>query len=317
MRDNPWIRFIGRRLAGLVFALLFLLVVVFMTVRLIPGDPVQHLLGEQSDPGARERITQELGLDRPLISQFFAYVGDLAHGDFGNSLRSGQPVGQLISERIGGSLALAGAALALTLLIGIPLGILVGALTQNGRRRRLDVGYQTITQILATIPEFLAAVVLAYVFAVRYQLLPVAGQGGIRNLVLPVAALTIGAAAALSRFVRVETVNVLAQDYIRTARSARLPWRIVYGREVLPNVLTAALTIGGLLLAGLIGGAVIVENVFALPGLGTALAGAIEFNDYTVIQGIILVLGIIVIVVNTIVDVLLALIDKRSLARVS
>jgi peptide/nickel transport system permease protein len=314
--SNPWLGFIARRLLGLVLVVFFLVFAVFMSVRLIPGDPAEAL-AFQITPQEVERARQEMGLDRPIHSQFVTYVGDLLHGDMGTSFLSRQAVTDVIRERAGNSLKLAGIALVVTLLIGVPLGMLMGALTSDGRHRKLDVGYQGATQFLATLPEFLVATVLAYLLAVRFQLLPVAGDEGWRSLVLPVLALVIGATASLSRFVRAETLNVLAQDYVRTARSKRLPARILYTRHVLPNVLTGALTIGGLLFAGLIAGAVIVENVFNRPGIGTVLTSALAGRDYPLIQGITLMLGAIVVITNAVVDVLLAVIDKRSLARES
>jgi peptide/nickel transport system permease protein len=303
---------VARRLIGLVFVIFFLVVAVFMSVRLIPGDPAEAL-AFQITPQEVERARQEMGLDRPIHEQFVTYLGDLLHGDMGTSFLSRQAVTEVIRERAGNSFALAGIALVVTLAIGIPLG----AMTSEGRHRKLDVGYQGATQFLATLPEFLVATILAYLLAVRFRLLPVAGDEGWRSLVLPVLALVIGAIASLSRFVRAETLNVLAQDYIRTARSKRLPARIIYTRHVLPNVLTGALTIGGLLFAGLIAGAVIVENVFNRPGIGTVLTSALAGRDYPLIQGITLMLGVIVVVSNAVVDLLLAVVDKRSLARES
>jgi len=299
-----------------VLVLAFLVFAVFMSVRLIPGDPAEAL-AFQITPQEVERARQEMGLDRPIHTQFVTYVGDLLNGDMGTSFLSRQSVTEVIRERAGNSLLLAGISLVLTLLIGIPLGILMGALTSEGRHRKVDIGYQGATQFLATLPEFLLATILAYVLAVRFQVLPVAGDDGWESLVLPVMALVIGATASLSRFVRVETLNVLAQEYVRTARSKRLPARVIYTRHVLPNVLTGALTIGGLLFAGLIAGAVIVENVFNRPGIGTVLTSALAGRDYPLIQGITLVLGAIVVITNAVVDLLLALIDKRSLARES
>ena len=314
--SNLWVRFVVRRLTGLVFVMVFVVFAVFMSVRLIPGDPADAL-AFQISPQEVERARHDMGLDRPVHKQFFTYVGDLLHGDLGSSFLTRQSVTEIIKERAGNSFGLAGISLALTLFIGIPLGMLVGALTSEGRSRRIDVGFQGITQFLATLPDFLLATILAYLFAVKMAWLPVAGDEGWQSLVLPVLALVAGSIAGLARFVRVETLNVLAQDYVRTARSKRLPARIIYIRHVLPNVLTAALTIGGLLFAGLIGGAVIVENVFNRPGLGTVLTSALAGRDYPLIQGITLMLAGLVVVSNAVVDFLLAIIDKRSLARQS
>jgi peptide/nickel transport system permease protein len=297
--------------------MLFLILAVFMSVRLIPGDPADVALGFEASPQEKQQLRHELLLDRPLYEQFGVYLERVAQLDFGTSYRTRQPVSQVIKERIGNSAELAGVALIVVLVLGVPLGLLMGAMTREGRHRRLDVGYQGVTQFLGTLPEFLKATVLAYFFAVLFRWLPVAGDSGWETLVLPVAAIALGATARLSRFVRVETLNVLSQDYIRTARSGGLSNRIIFFRHTLPNVMTAALTISGLIFSGLIGGAVIVENVFARPGLGTAVTEAMQARDYPQIMALTLTLGAIVLVVNTIVDVLLAIVDKRSLARES
>jgi peptide/nickel transport system permease protein len=169
--------------------------------------------------------------------------------------------------------------------------------------------------VLASIPEFLTATFLAFVFGVWLRLLPVAADASFRGAILPVIAISLGSTAFLMRIVRTETLNVLAMDYMRTARSKRLPARRIYLRHLLPNVVTSAFSVGGLVFANLIGGAVVVENVFARPGLGTALVASVLERDYPTTQGLILVLGIIVVVVNAIVDIVSALVDPRSLAR--
>jgi len=172
-----------------------------------------------------------------------------------------------------------------------------------------------VTSVGGALPEFLASTFLAFVFAIWLRWLPVAGADERAAIVLPALAISLRPISVLSRIVRVETLNVLAQDYMRTARSKRLPPRLLYLRHALPNVLTAALTIGGLLFTGLLGGAVIVENVFAWPGLGTAVVQAVLNRDYPVIQGVILMLGMAVVLVNTLVDILLGVVDPRSIIR--
>ena len=222
-----------------------------------------------------------------------------------------------IRQQAKNSLELASAILALTLLVAVPLGILVASLTREGRRRRLDIAFTGAMSAMGAIPEYLLATVLALLFAVLWRLFPVAGGGGLKTLVLPTLAVSMPAIGVLSRIVRVETLGVLAQDYIRTARGKRLPSHTILIRHVLPNVLTSVLTVGGIIFAGMIGGAVIVENVFARPGLGTALVSAILSYDYPMVEGITLTLGIAVVVINFGVDVTIGLIDRRSLIRQS
>jgi peptide/nickel transport system permease protein len=316
--SNLWVRFVLRRLLGLVCVLVVLVIAIFSAVRLIPGDPVRSVVGLDASAVVYNRVRNELGLEHSFLTQLGTYLSQLLfHGNLGTSFTSKQPVSQIITQNITPSAELAGLALAFVLIIGIPVGIAVASITRDNRHRRFDVAYQGVSQLFGTIPDFLLATALVFLFAVKIQLLPVAGSAGWKSLVLPVLSLAIPTTAILSRIVRAETRNVLAQDYMRTARGKRLPRRLLLFRHALPNVLTAALTVAGLLFAGLIGGAVIIENVFARPGLGTQLTNALLSEDYPTVQGITIVLGAVVVVVNGLVDVLLALIDKRSLARES
>jgi peptide/nickel transport system permease protein len=190
-----------------------------------------------------------------------------------------------------------------------------GSLTRDGRHRVGEFTFAGATSVVGSLPEFLMATLLVLVFAVRWRIFPVAGGSDLKGLILPVAAVSLRPVALLLRIVRVETLNVLATDYMRTARWKRLPYRRTMFRHALPHVLTAALSVGGLLFAGLVGGAVVVENVFARPGLGTALVNAVIARDYPVVQGITFVLGAVVVLVTVSVDVVTALIDPRSVVR--
>jgi peptide/nickel transport system permease protein len=312
-----WLQFLLRRVAGLFLVLATLIVAVFMMVHLIPGDPVVNALGTDAQPEIVAQIRKDNGFDDPLVTQFTHYVTHLAHGNMGQAFITNEPVSRTIHQRIGSSLQLAGAALLLVLGLSIPIGLIAGALTREGRHRRLELGFTSITSVLAAIPDYLTATLLAFFFAVQFRLLPVAGSGSLKTLILPALAVSLGPTMSLARLVRLEALNVLAQDYVRTARSQRLPTMTIYLRHALPNVVTAALTVGGILFAHIIGGAVIVENVFARPGLGTALVNAVIAKQYVVVQGITLMLGLFVVVVNTSVDVLLAILDPRSLTRKS
>jgi peptide/nickel transport system permease protein len=314
LRKNIWVRFIGQRLAGLFAVLVALTIATFMMVRLIPGDPAENLAGPNTTGAELEELRRSLLLDRPLPEQFIHYVQNLLSGDLGTSYLTRQPVSEIIADRLPQSAQMAVLALILVLVSAILLGLIAGAVTQGGRRRKTELGFTAVTSVVGSVPEFLAGTFLAFIFAVSLGLLPVAGADGWQGLVLPVLALSLRPIAVLSRIVRVETLNVLAQDYIRTARSKRLPAPLIYLRHILPNVLTAALTIGGVLFAGLIGGGVVVEAVFARAGVGTALVNAVLSRDYPVVQGIMLLLGAAVVVINAIVDVVLGLIDPRSLA---
>ena len=314
--DNPWVRFLIRRLVSLLLVCVGVVLAAFIMVRLIPGDPAVVVAGQAASAARIAEVRDELGLDKPFLTQFAAYAGDLLHGEMGASFQlSKKPVGELIAERIGNSVQLAASALVAVLLFSIPLGMLMGALTREGRRRRLEVAFTGISSVVGAFPEFLLATFLAFIFAVWLRVLPVASDAFPQNLVLPLLAVSLRPIFVLSRIVRVETLNVLTTDYIRTARSKQLPMRVIYLRHVLPNVATAALTIGGLLFSGIVGGAVIVENIFNRPGLGTTLVNAVRANDYPVVQGVVLVLGFTVVFANAIVDITLTMANPRSLAR--
>ena len=253
MTQNVWLRFAVRRLLGLALVLFLLTFAVFASIRLIPGDPAEIFLGDQALPQEVDRYRADIGLDEPAYKQFFSFVGNLFQGDLGESFRTHQPVAQIISERLP-ELARARRALA-----GVRADDRHPARAGDGRAEPARAAPAArgrlpgVDQVLATIPEFLFATAVAYLFAVKFELLPVAGDEGWQSIILPVVALVAGSTAAMSRFVRVETLNVLARDYIRTARSAQLSSSEIYFRHVLPNVLTAALTIGGLIFAGRIG----------------------------------------------------------------
>jgi peptide/nickel transport system permease protein len=193
----------------------------------------------------------------------------------------------------------------------------MGVLTRAGRRPRTELSFTSSTVILAAIPEFLLAVGLVYVFAVKLHWLPVAGRGALSSYLLPVISLAIGPAAVLARICRVELLAVLQTDYLRTARAKRLPATAVYVRHALPNAVTATITLGGLLLGGMVAGTVLVENVFGWPGLGSTIVSSILSKDYPLVQGVVLVYGAGVLLVNLAVDVILALLDPRSTIRES
>jgi peptide/nickel transport system permease protein len=312
---HPLVRLIVRRIVGLVFVAAIVMAAVFLMVQLVPGDPIYQSFGGDLTLQRYHELRHLYHFDLPLYDQFRIYVGNVLHGELGRSYVTQQPVADLIKQRIGASAELAGAGLLIVMLIAIPLGILSAAFTREGRHSKVEVVFMGVTSMLASIPDYLSGTILAFVFAVQFRLLPVAGTAGWRTLVLPALAVSMSPTMSLARIVRLETLNVLSQDYIRTARSQRLPWYLIYGRHVLPNVLTAALTVGGLIFAGIIGGAVIVENVFARAGLGSALVEAVIFNNYPVVQAITLFFCILVVMVNMLIDITLATIDPRSLAK--
>lgn len=306
-------RFLLLRVIGLAGTLFALLIAAFMLVHLIPGDPARRIAGLNASPQYVMEIHARLGLDRPLIEQFASYVNGVVHLDFGESFVTGEPVVQVLAQRLRYTGVLAASGLIIMITLGVPFGLLAAALAYGHRHPKGELISTAAAAVGGAIPEILAATVLAAVFGVWLRLLPVAGAQGWTSVILPALAISVRPAALLARVVRVETLNVLSQDYIRTARSKRLPARALYLRHVLPNVLTPVLTLSGVLFSSLLGGAIIVENVFAWPGLGVLLSSSVLVGDYPVIQGTVLVLGVAVVAVNTIVDSILRVVDPRSL----
>jgi peptide/nickel transport system permease protein len=300
---------------SLASVLAALLLACFLLLHLVPGDPAQRVAGLDATPEDVANVRHALRLDRSLVVQFVDYAASVAHLEFGKSFVTNEPVARVIADRLPKTLELALAAILLVMGISLPFGMLAAAFTRENRNRGFELAFTAVTSTMSALPNFLSATFLAFFFAVWLRWLPVAGASQWSAVILPATAVGLRPLAELTRIVRVETLNVLAQDYLRTARGKRLPGRLIYLRHVLPNVLTSTLTIGGLVFAGLVGGTVVVENVFAWPGLGTALVQAILARDYPVVQGITLLLGFAVVLVNTAVDTTLNLVDPRVLRR--
>ncbi len=314
---HPWPAFLIRRLLRLVGSLLVLVTIAFAMIHAIPGDPVRTALGgitAQPGTGRRSAVTTSVSTSRSASSTSTT-CSDVVTGDFGSSIITNQPVSEIIAARLPATLRLVALAFVFTVAVAYPLGLGMAILTRDGRRRKAEVTFVGITGFVQAIPEFILATGFVALFAVTFRILPVAGESGPSSYVLPVLSLTLGSVAVLSRVIRVEGLHVLGEDYIRTARSKRLPARLVYVRHALPNMLTASLTISGLFLSGLVAGTVLVENVFAWPGIGSTVVSSVIARDYPVALALTLLLGTITLVVNLLVDVLLALIDPRSIIR--
>ncbi|MFS8097213.1 ABC transporter permease [Lentzea alba] len=312
---STWLPFARRRAIRFLTSLWVLVTAAFLMIHLIPGDPVRESLGLTAQPEVVDARREALGLNDPLPVQYWHYLTGLFRGEFGTSLISGTPVADLIGDRLPATVQLAVSAFLVVIVVAVPVGVLMAVLTKGGRRRGGELAFTSSSVVLAAIPEFLLAVGLVSLFAVQLELLPVAGNDAPGSFVLPVLALAAGPAAVLARIVRVELLAVLGNDFVRTARAKRLPARLVYLRHALPNAVTATLTLGGMMLASLVAGTVLVENIFAWPGLGSTIVGSIQQKDYPAVQGIVLVYGTGVLLVNLAVDVVLALLDPRSTIR--
>ncbi len=313
--SHPWVRFGVRRFGRLLVSLWVLVTASFLMIHLIPGDPVRAALGPTAPPALVSAKRAEMGLDDPLVVQYWHYIQNLFTGDLGTSVVSQLPVSQIVSQRLPATLELALLAFVVAVALAVPMGVAMGVLTRRGHGRRTELVFTTSSVVLGIIPDFLVGVGLVYVFGVNLGWLPVAGNDTPSAYVLPVFALAIGAAAILARIIRIEMVTVLEADFVRTARAKRLPKATVYLGHALPNALTAALTLGGLILSAMVAGTVLVENVFAWPGLGSTIVSSILNKDYQVVQAIVIVYGVGVLLVNTTVDISLALLDPRSMIR--
>lgn len=301
--------FIARRVLAALPVALAVIAVTFLMLRLIPGDPVETMLGPEADPGVKAELRQQLGLNDPLPVQFVAYVADVLQGDLGRSFASRRPVADIVTERLPATLILAAAGVAVGMLISIPLGIL--AALRAHRRRNGSPGFMLSTTLLVATPEFLLATVLVFIFAVSFRVFPVAGFDGPQSIVLPALALGIPLAGIQARVVRASVLESLDRDYVRTLMAAGVESRRIVRRNVLRNAAIPVITLVAVEFGRLFGGALIVENIFAWPGLGTVMFESISRRDIPAVQGEILVVAMLILVVNLIVDVGYRLVDPR------
>ena len=309
------IAYVVRRLIGLVISLFLVSILVFLAMRVLPGDPAQVMLGMEAEPETLARLRQDLGLDRPLPVQYAAWARGLLTGDLGESLQYGVPIGELVASRLAVTVPLAGLAVAIAVLIGIPLGLF--AATHRGRPG--DYGVMLLSQVGLAVPAFWLGILLILVFAVRLGWLSSGGfvpwsesaLGAVRSLFLPALALGAIRAAVVARLSRAAMLDVLHQDYLRTARGKGLSERVVLWKHALRNALLPVVTSVGMQFAALLAGTIIIENVFYLPGLGRFAFQAISQRDLPVVQDIVLLIAALVVGVNLLVDLGCALLDPR------
>lgn len=302
---------LARRGAQALVLLVLVTIVAFAVVRLTPGDPVVLMLGDEATPARVAEVRRSLGLDRPLADQYVRYLGRLLHGDLGESLRAQQPVAAYVGQRLPATAELALAAAALSLAAGAPLGL--GAAVLRGSW--LDRVANAVALFAQSVPAMWLGLILVLVFAVELRLLPSIGAGGARHLVLPAVTLAMYLLGLVVRLTRAATLDVLFHDYVRTARAKGLPERLVLLRHVLRNALLPVVTVLGLHLGTLLGGAVVTEAVFAWPGLGTLVLQAISQRDYPVIQGLVLLSGLVFVVLNFLIDLVNLWLNPRLRTR--
>lgn len=300
------LRFTLVRLLRGIVTLWLVVTTVFVVLRL-SGDPAQAMLSDEATPAQIENFRRRFGLDRPIPIQYARYFLNLARGDFGDSLSERRPVAALIAARAGATLQLGATAIALALLCGIPAGILA-ALRRNSLWDRGLMGLAFVGQ---SAPNFFIGIVLILAFSLQLRLLPSSGRGSWQHLILPAFTLATGLLAALARMTRSSLLEVIRQDYVRVARAKGLSERRVIWRHCLRNAAAPVVTIFGLSVGGTIGGAAIVETVFAWPGIGRLAVSAISIRDYPVIQCIVLMVALSVVAMNLLVDIIYGLLDPR------
>lgn len=308
-------RYLIRRLGLAIPTLLLVAIAVFGMVRLAPGDPAQVLLGETASPAEIDAKRAQMGLDEPMPAQFLRWAGDVANGDLGTSLLSGQPVTNLVLDRFAVSAPIVVAAVALALIIAV-IGGLYAALN---RGRTIDIIIVTTATVLLSIPAFWLGLMFMLFFGLKLGWAPVIGfvpfsedpVAALSYMVLPVIVLALAELGVLTRMMRASAIEVLGLDYVLHARAKGLDDDRVLSRHVFPNAFAPTLTLTGLLLANLLGGIAVIETVFTLPGLGRLMVDAVLARDYPVIQGCLLFTACIYILVNLSVDLIYPLFDPK------
>lgn len=309
------IRLILKRLLATVPVLLVVAMVIFAVLRLTPGDPAVLVAGDAATSAQIEEIRRNMGLDQPIPVQFAQWMGNMVRGDFGTSLISGRPVSELIFDRLGATLSLTLMTLAYTLIVSLPLGVL----SAWYRGKSLDRFVMASSVMGFSVPVFIVAYLLILLFSIELRWLPVQGyrplSAGlwehVRHLLLPAMALGTVYIALITRIVRTSVIDTLNEDYIRTARAKGVSeWRVLT-RHALANAAVPILTIIGISITMLIGGVVVTESVFNIPGLGRLVLDAVLSRDFTVIQSLIVLFSLVYILVNLLIDISYMLVDPR------
>ena len=296
-----------RRLLSALVVITGVAALVFVLIHVVPGDPVEVLVGESASAADRDALRRSLGLDAPLGAQLLGYVRSLVSLDLGTSIHSQRPVTELLAERLPATLALAAAALMVSVTLALPLGVVAAA--RHGSR--WDLRAMIFALAGSSVPPFVLGPALVLVFSVGLGWLPVSGREGLASLVLPALTLGMALAAVLARMTRSALLETLAEDYVRTARAKGADERTVLLRHALPNAALPIVTVLGLQLGALLGGAVITETVFAWPGVGQLTVEAVQRRDYPVVQGCVLLVSLAYVVVNTLTDLVYAWLDPR------
>lgn len=301
------LRYTIKRIVGVIPTLIIVVTFVFFFVRLIPGDPARLVAGEQATLDAVEAVRVQLGLDKPIHVQYLKYVGGLLQGDLGMSLRTKRPVLTEVAARYGNTMALTFASLIWSTIVGVILGVWSG----KNRGKWQDFTGMTLAVSGISLPNFWIGFLLIMTFSVKLRWFPTTGVGSWKNLVLPAIALGTSIAAIIARFTRSSIIEVLKEDYIRTARAKGLREKTVTWGHAFRNSMISVVTVVGLQFGFLLGGSVVTEAVFAYPGLGQLLVESVNYRDYPAIQSLILIFSLQFIIINLIVDILYAVLNPE------
>lgn len=301
------LKYLLKRIVGTIPTLIIVVTFVFLFVRIIPGDPARLVAGEQATQQDVEAVREQLGLNKPVTSQYITYVSGLLHGDLGTSLRTKRPVLEEISGRFGNTVRLA----AVTLLWSAIAGVLFGVWSGTHRGKWQDYTGMTVAVSGISLPSFWIGFLLIMLLAVKMKILPTTSSSDWKGLIMPSITLGLGIAAIIARFTRSSIVEILKEDYIRTARAKGIREKVVVWKHVFRNSMISVVTVVGLQFGFLLGGSVVTETVFAYPGLGSLLIESVNYRDYPAIQSLILIFSLQFIVINLLVDVLYAVLNPE------
>jgi len=312
-------RFVIRRLLQSAVVLVGVTLVVFLLLQLVPGDPVRVALGTRFDPATYQALRARSGLDQPLVVQYLSYVGHALTGDLGVSFRSGQPVSTIVLGRLPATLSLALTAIVLAVLVAVPLGVLSAVRSGSA----LDHAARVFSQFGVSVPDFWMGIMGILLFSGVLGWLPPSGYVALTedparwatHVLLPAATVGLVSASILTRFIRSSVLEVLSEDYVRTATAKGLRPRVLIGRHVLRNALIPVVTVVAVQLASLLGGVIVIEVLFAWPGIGRLTFDAVQARDYPVLQGAVLLVAALFLLVNLLVDLLYARLDPRITVR--
>ena len=301
-----------KRILGTIPVLIGVVLLIFIMLRIVPGNAAAMLLGEHVDQATIDRLTEVMGLDKPVLEQYLIYMKQLLHLDLGDSLRLKDSVTHLIGQKSGVTLLYTVMCTFCTLIIGIPMGHLAG----TTKHKMLQKSITSVSLVILSLPEFWFGILLLLLFGLKLQWVPIGGWGEtladhVRCMLLPAITGALGSVGLLIRNIQSSVEKLLSKDYVNFARSKGTPQKIIQNRYVLKNVMVSTMTLIAMRVTSLLGGSVVIESVYALPGLGKMLVDAINGRDYVLVQGTVLVYAVVVMVITLVMDVVYSFLDPR------